>query len=211
VRRRCLSATRLGITIFWLLALTPEAQGSKFAVGPEAPEARDCASTQQTGNALADQAMPFELGSGFLIVVEGRIGTLTSLRFALDTGATHSMMDAKIAARLRLARKEGLVLNFDRDVQVSWTNVPELQVGPLTLRDVRMMVGELQQLTEFAEGIDGVIGMDVLRMSRRMTINFETMRVTFRTDSRSRQLASGLSQAFLVRLQAQRESRCGWY
>jgi predicted aspartyl protease len=205
VRRRYLSATRLGITIFWLLALTPEAQGSKFAVGPEAPEARDCASTQQTGNPLADQAMPFELGSGFLIVVEGRIGTLTSLRFALDTGATHSMMDAKIAARLRLARKEGLVLNFDRDVQVSWTNVPELQVGPLTLRDVRMMVGELQQLTEFAEGIDGVIGMDVLRMSRRMTINFETMRVTFRTDSRSQQLASGLSQAFLIRLQAQGE------
>jgi hypothetical protein len=111
VRRRYLSATRLGITIFWLLALTPKAQGSKFAVGPEALEARDCASTQQTGNALAGQAMPFELGSGFLIVVEGRIGTLTSLRFALDTGTTHGVMDAKITARLRLARKEGLVLN----------------------------------------------------------------------------------------------------
>jgi len=149
--------------------------------------------------------MPFELGSGFLIVVEGRIGTLTSLRFALDTGTTHSVMDAKIAARLRLARKEGLVLNFDRDVQVSWTNVPELQVGPLTLRDVRMMVGELRQLTDFAEGIDGVIGMDVLRMSCRMTINFETMRVTFRTDSRSRQLTSGSPQALLVRLEAQGE------
>jgi len=148
------------------------------------------------------EVIPFELRSGFLVVVEGRIGSLTPVRFVLDTGTTHSIMDTKIAARLGLPRKKGLVANLDRRVHVSWTNVPELQVGPLKIKGARVMVTKLRQLTELAEGIDGVIGMDVLRMSRGITINFETMQVVFRTDGRSEQTATG---PLLVRLEVQGE------
>ena len=46
--------------------------------------------------------MPFELVAGFLVVVDGQIGNLNGLKFILDTGATHSLIDQKVADRLQL-------------------------------------------------------------------------------------------------------------
>jgi hypothetical protein len=65
-----------------------------------------------------------------------------------------------------------------------------------------MMVSEIRQLTEFAEGIDGVIGLDVLGMCRAVTINFETMQIVFRTDGRSEHAVTG---PLLARLEVQGE------
>jgi len=155
-------------------------------------------------NNTRDYTMPFELESGFLMVVEGRIGRSAPLRFALDTGTTLSMVDAKIADRLGLTLREGFVLNFDRNVRISWTTVPEISVGPLSLKEARVMVANLQQLTEFTDGIDGVIGLDVLRMTQKIAINLETRLVSFRINGASPPAASqGLQQAVLVRLNVQ--------
>jgi hypothetical protein len=45
------------------------------------------ASAQQDGSPTrAVGAIPFKLSGGFLILVEGRIGTLCKLRFIVDTG-----------------------------------------------------------------------------------------------------------------------------
>src|ERR1051326_4325907 len=155
----------------------------------------------QTAGVSSDYTMPFELESGFLITVKGRIASSGTLRFALDTGTTHSMIDTKIAERLGLPLRDGFVLNFDRNVRISWTTVPEISVGPLSLKDARVMVGNLHQLTEFTEGIDGVIGLDALRMAQKITINLESKLVSFRTNSASQSTAGqALQQAVLVRL-----------
>jgi hypothetical protein len=197
--------------MFILFALQPAAQtrglsaqqtNARVAQPADQPLRNQRDSAPRTIAPASEQAIPFELRSGFLVVVEGRIGSLTPVRFVLDTGTTHSMMDTKIAARLGLPRKEGLVVNLDRKTQVSWTNVPELQVGPLKIQGARMMVSELSRLTEFAEGIDGVIGLDVLGMCRAVNINFETMQIVFRTDGRSEQAVTG---PLLVRLEVQGE------
>jgi hypothetical protein len=37
--------------------------------------------------------IPFELVSGFLIEFRGDLGSLSGLKFILDTGATHSIVD----------------------------------------------------------------------------------------------------------------------
>ena len=91
-----------------------------------------------------NHAIPFQLRSGFLILVEGRIGALTPLKFILDTGATHTVVDRRIADKLSLPRQQGKVLNFDRYAKVQWTNLPELQLGPLRAQDVHVMVDDLK-------------------------------------------------------------------
>jgi hypothetical protein len=161
----------LGLSL--LLALPPS---SCPIAGPRATAA-PC----PTG-AVSDQpesTIPFKLTNGFLIVVQGYIGTLGPVKFILDTGSTSSMVDTRIAQKLSLPFQNGLIFNFDREVQISWIRLPDLQVGPLHSRNLRVMVGTLSRWSELAGGIDGVLGLDVLTLSSRMQINFATMQITF--------------------------------
>jgi predicted aspartyl protease len=133
-------------------------------------------------NEKSAEAIPFQLDGGFLILVDGRIGRLSPLKFVLDTGATHTVIDTKIAKRLLLPRQEGegKVVNFDREVEIAWTILPELQLGPLYARDIRVMVGDLRQFSEFAEGVDAIIGLDVLRSTQSIKIDYLSNLVTFK-------------------------------
>jgi predicted aspartyl protease len=127
-------------------------------------------------------AIPFHLDGGFLILVDGRIGPLAPLRFVLDTGTTHTVIDRKIAERLLLPRQagKGTVVNFDREVELQWTSLPELRVGPLVVRDLPVMVGDLKQLSEFAEGVDAIVGLDLLRSSESVRIDYLRKLVIFK-------------------------------
>ena len=158
--------------------------------------------------ASADSTLPFSLRGGFLIVVEGRIGPLAGLKFVLDTGTTHSMMDTKLADRLNLSRQDGTVLNFDHPVKVGWTTVSELQLGPLKARNLRMMVSPLNQLTEFADAIDAVIGLDVLRLSRSLRIDFGRERLTVRTRKEGQSPETAKTQALVLYLSVQGQRVC---
>ena len=145
------------------------------------------------GNGHPIDAIPFQLDGGFLILVDGRIGSLAPLKFVLDTGTTHTVISRKIADRLIVPRHQGQgrVLNFDREVKLEWTRLPELQLGPVVARDIRVLVGDLRQLSELAERVDAIIGLDVLRSSQSMTIDYLRNLVTFKfldcrhVDSRS--------------------------
>jgi predicted aspartyl protease len=210
--------TRIILVLFLTLAsdTCPEAFGlevyseeplsRKFAV--VASEAQESSALQESDIALSDSnnAIPFQLGSGFLIVVEGRIGPLPPLKFILDTGTTHSMMDTKIAKKLSLPRQDGTVFNVDRFAKIEWMSVPELQVGPLKARNVLMMVGALNQFSQFADAIDGVIGLDLLRMSRGLRIDFGEKLITFRSAGESERLPNERVQALIVQLNVQGQS-----
>lgn len=125
------------------------------------------------------QQTAFQLRDGFLIVVDGRIASLSHLKFILDTGSTHSMIDTKIAAQLGLPKQSGAVLNFDHYAKIDWTNVPEMQFGPIDVRNVRMMVGSLEQFSQFANGIDAVVGLDLLGRTQKLGIDFQARQLTF--------------------------------
>jgi predicted aspartyl protease len=150
------------------------------------------------------EAIPFHLDGGFLILVDGRIGPLAPLRFVLDTGATHTVIDRAIAERLFLPRQEGkrTVLNFDKEVELEETNLPDLQVGPLDVRDVPAMVADLKQFSQYAEGVDAVVGLDLLRSSESMQIDYLRNLVTFRL-SDGRQNDRRLPVALTVKIPAQ--------
>ena len=125
--------------------------------------------------------VPFKLSAGFLILVEGRVGPITPRKFILDTGATHTVVDGNLADELSLPRRKGKVLNFDKDLKVDCTNLPELQVGPILARNVPVMVADLKRFSEFAEGVDAIVGMDLLRSSQSLIIDYRKMVLTFRT------------------------------
>jgi predicted aspartyl protease len=130
------------------------------------------------------QTMPFELVSGFLVVVNAQIGNLSGMRFIIDTGATSSVVDAKVADKLRLPRSAGKVMSFDRRIPVEWTEIPEFRVGPIVAETLRVMVIDLGRYSRYGKDVDGVIGLDLLARSEHLTIDYDRRILSF-------QLANG--------------------
>jgi predicted aspartyl protease len=133
--------------------------------------AHPCA--QELVQPAASSTIPFELVAGFLVVVTAQIGDLEGLKFILDTGATHSLIDRKIARKLKLPRTAGQVMNFDRLISVDWTDIPELRIGPMRSPALRVMVVKLGEYSEFAEHVDGIIGLDLLSRTKKFSIDYE--------------------------------------
>jgi predicted aspartyl protease len=122
--------------------------------------------------------MPFKLYAGYLIVVEGRIGAMGKLKFVLDTGATHSVIDRKLASKIAVVRRSGKVLNFDKTIPAEWVEVPEVQFGPIEAAPFSMMVSDLRYFQSFATHVDAVIGLDLLRLSS-FSIDYDAHKVFF--------------------------------
>jgi len=137
-----------------------------------------CLYAQDLGKPAVSTTMPFKLVSGFLVVVDGQIGNLDGLKFILDTGATHSLIDRKVADRLHLKRRSGDVISFDRHIPVEWAIIPELRVGPMRTGTLRVMVVKLAEYSDLAEHADGIIGLDLLSQSKKFTIDYDTRTVS---------------------------------
>ena len=123
--------------------------------------------------------MPFQLRSEFLVIVSGKVGDLDRLKFILDTGSSHTLIDRKVADRLKLRLNARKVTNFDRDIPVEWAEVPNLVVGPLHTDTFRVLVANLGDYSKFAENVDGILGLDLLGRSRRFFIDYEKQTVTW--------------------------------
>jgi predicted aspartyl protease len=133
--------------------------------------AHPCA--QELLQPAASSTIPFELVAGFLVVVTAQIGDLEGLKFILDTGATHSLIDRKVASKLKLPRTAGQVMNFDRLISVDWADIPELRIGPMRSPALRVMVVKLGEYSELAEHVDGIIGLDLLSRTKKFSIDYE--------------------------------------
>lgn len=134
---------------------------------------------QDLGKSPDRSTIPFQLRSGFLVVVNGQIGDLAGLKFIVDTGASYTFIDRKVADRLKLPRRPGKTTNFDRDVPVEWAVIPDLQVGPVRSGPFRVMVAKLGDYSEFAEDVDGIIGLDLLGRSEKISIDFEMRTISW--------------------------------
>ncbi|HLY41528.1 MAG TPA: pepsin/retropepsin-like aspartic protease family protein [Terracidiphilus sp.] len=141
--------------------------------------------------------VPFELVSNFEIVVHGDVGELTGLKFILDTGSSFSVIDRRLADRMKLRHRSGRVFNFDRNLEIEWAEVPEFRVGTMRVTDVRMMVTRLADVSEFAEHADGILGMDVLSRAQKVCIDYQRKNVFFTLDE-GRASESSAAKAFVV-------------
>jgi predicted aspartyl protease len=133
-------------------------------------------SVSQAGFASHSE-LPLLLASGYLIQVEGRIGTRTNLKFILDTGASVTIVDQRIADKLKLDRHPSQSFNFDRVLNWDAATLPELQFGPVHVTNIAVYIGRLSDYSEFAKNEDGIIGMDLLKFTN-FSIDFDTRKIT---------------------------------
>jgi predicted aspartyl protease len=122
--------------------------------------------------------LPFQLVGGYLIQVDGQIGTQNHLRFLLDTGATMSIVDSKIADGLKLDSQTIQSFNFDRTLTWRQATFPNLSFGPIRAANVVMLVGHLADYSKFNRNVDAIIGTDLLKLSN-FTIDFDAKKVVF--------------------------------
>jgi predicted aspartyl protease len=134
--------------------------------------------------------LPFHLVAGYLIQIEGQIGTQNHLKFVLDTGASMSVVDSTIADKLRLRRQSTQSFNFDRNFAWEQATFPDVQFGTARASNIAMLVGRLAEYSEFARGVDAIIGTDLLRLVN-FSVDLDARKITFRssgsiTSARSR-------------------------
>jgi hypothetical protein len=158
----------------------------------------------KTSGELASNELPMEAYDGYLLVVEASIGDLRGLKFLLDTGATTSAIDLKLAETLRLPRRPGKVINVDKTVRIEWSELPQLDYGLEHASNVKVILQDLRYLGASGVHVDGVIGWDLLRR-QSFRLDFARKRVVFgatdQTEGRSVPMrADGLYVAVQVEL-----------
>jgi predicted aspartyl protease len=137
------------------------------------------ASDQHTIHAsITTAGIPFQLSGGFLILVEGRIGPLSKLKFILDTGASRSVVNRKIADKLQLPRQHRRVYDFDRLIRAETADFPDVQFASVEFANVSMLVADLSQVSTFARDADALIGSDFLSRTS-LVIDYDEKRVLF--------------------------------
>jgi predicted aspartyl protease len=148
--------------------------------------------------------LPFQLAAGYLIQVDGRIGAQTDLKFILDTGATISIIDQKIADKLKLDQHPAESFNFDRKLKWASATLPELQFGPVHATNIAVLIGRLSEYSEFAKKADAIIGMDLLKFSN-FSIDFDNHKITLHPSMQKVSLAAGdpLLQCPILEVQVQ--------
>jgi predicted aspartyl protease len=132
--------------------------GQPFAMGYQEAEPQP---------AMADQAMTgtvsFDLYHGYLIVARGAAGPLKGLAFLLDTGASPTVLDPRVARKLHLEQLPASISVLGGSVQAQTAIVPSLSFGPMQRENVSVLIEDLSFLGKAVPvRIDGVIGLDVL-------------------------------------------------
>jgi len=125
----------------------------------------------------APAELPFKVHHGFLIVVEGQIGTLSKLKFILDTGTTRTLMDKRVARRLGIRGLPTALLAIRQNAEVQSAIFSHVRFGPMQATNIPLLIADLSSFTEYADGIDGILGLDLL-WDRRISIDFVSKKLS---------------------------------
>jgi hypothetical protein len=118
--------------------------------------------------------VPFELVQQHLIVAKGSIGGLHGLNLLIDTGTIPSVVDQRIARKLRLQAVPSQLVAFGQTVRVSSASVTGLRIGVFQPGEMPAGIGDLSYVE--GGGIDAIVGLDVLsRASFRIDYKAHTL------------------------------------
>jgi hypothetical protein len=127
---------------------------------------------------LASNEMAIEVYGGYLAVARGSVNNAGNLRFLLDTGASNTAIDRRVAERLGLHGQPAMVINFDKTVALESAEAQEMTFGPERVSNVRVMIEDLGYLRATGIHVDGVIGLDLLRR-QSFLVDYARERVVF--------------------------------
>ena len=123
--------------------------------------------------------LPIRLYRGYLVMVEGSIGALQKLSFLVDTGAYPSVIDRKIAHRLKLAEQSGRVNLSSKSVQTRLVVLPSVLLGPIRVESLAALTEDLSFFQKaLGCNVDAIVGLDVLRKSS-FSVNYGTKEMLF--------------------------------
>jgi predicted aspartyl protease len=139
------------------------------------------AAIEGSGTQSASAEMAIAVYGGYMIVARGSVNNADNLRFLLDTGASNTAIDRRVAERLGLHGQSAEVVSFDKTVQLEWTEAQEMTIGPERVSNVRVMIEDLGYLRSSGVHVDGVIGLDQLRRQR---VDGNSVQVAVELDAR---------------------------
>ena len=123
--------------------------------------------------------VPFKLYRGYVIVVRGSIAGLDKLNFLIDTGAVPSVVDRRIAQKLKLSGNGQSLSVFSQSVQAQGVVLPDLALGPIRAERLPVLVRDLAFIEEgMGIHVDAMIGLDVLARSS-FSINYQSRKMVF--------------------------------
>ena len=121
----------------------------------------------------------FKLYRGYAIVVRGSIGNLRNLNFVVDTGAVPSVVDQRIAQKLRLTGPTERLSVFSEKVDTQRAVAPDVRVGSLQAEALPVVVRDISFAGEaLGTRIDAMIGYDFFSQSP-FTIDYESKKIVF--------------------------------
>src|SRR6266481_9972806 len=125
------------------------------------------------------RVLPAKLYNGYLVVVQGTIGSLEKRNLAIDTGAYPSIVDRSIAKKLHLLGKNEELRVVDHNINTQGAFVPELSIGPIRAKNFEVVVQDLTSISEtFGVRVDALIGLDLLVYSS-FRIDYRDKKVVF--------------------------------
>ncbi len=123
--------------------------------------------------------VPFQLYNNFLIVVRGSIGDLNELNLLIDTATNPTVVDRRITERLHLSGYKSTLPVVSGNVSSSELLVPDIAIGPVTRRAVRVASRDISGLeASLGVRIDALVGLDVLG-GGSFLIDYENRTLTF--------------------------------
>ncbi len=123
----------------------------------------------------------FDLYQHHLVVTRGSIGRLNGLYLLIDTGSIPSVVDGRIARKLRLQAEPSQLVAFGQSVPIQSTVLDGFRIGPLSTGSVPAAVSDLSYLE--GVGIDAIVGLDVLAR-RSFSIDYRTRVLRFEPTGR---------------------------
>jgi hypothetical protein len=143
------------------------------------PSASNNAGKQEAEASSHSVKIPVRLFAGYLVIAEGAIGNLRNLNFLVDTGASPSVVDQKIAHDLKLAEQPERVNLWNKSVQARQVVIPSLSLGPVRVESIPVLAEDLSFLQKaLGYKVHAIVGMDVLRKSS-FTINYKAKEILF--------------------------------
>jgi predicted aspartyl protease len=124
-------------------------------------------------------AVGFDLYRGYLIVVRGSAGPRKDLNFLLDTGASYTVLDRRLARKLRLDELPGVLAGVNGRVAAGRAIAPSLQIGPTRRENLSVMIEDLSCFDKaLPVRIDAVIGLDVVGQGA-FEIDYSSRQINF--------------------------------
>jgi len=87
--------------------------------------------------------LPFHLQWGYLVIVEGSIGNFQKLHFLVDTGASPSVVDQRIAHTLGLSTQPARVTLSNTSIPTRLVVLPSLLMGPVRVDSLPVLTQDL--------------------------------------------------------------------